>query len=323
MNFSKLPIMGAIFIALISCTNNSGGESKDKAIVLSQLNKDFAGQGTISDFKLLESKGYVVADFKLTSTSSASISRDMTAWYELSADTAKIVMDTEDLGINIPERLSVAFNKSKYANAQWNVEEVELDSRYTDGQKSGTYEIELKNVAKPELEAKLYYDATTFALLFEKESFDNEETDDNDKIVINHDILSAVNSLYPTAIVIAAEFENDFIEVDATITDETGLASEIEIMLNLDYSVASTEVEIETTYGHLPTKVLTSLNAWFSKNPKLAPQPQASASVSLSTVSVGTVVTYRVDVECIVDGDDKDIDFSLDTTYKVVSYEID
>lgn len=290
-----LTILTSAFIALtlIGCTddNPSVDPNTDYAVAELQLKSDYRSYN-IGEIKWSTERGYQIGAFAVTEKlkaeskiESKAIAQTITAWYSVVGESAKREMDTENLGVIVPEKIKAAFEATMYSdNTIWRIDEIELDHKYTNNVAQSYYEMELVNIANNNLEAELFFSYETGELIYTKEELDNDndDSDDNDdnKFVINDQLKAAVERAVPGAVIIEAEIEDNLIEVEAIVTTD-GVKKEIELEFTLNYELVSQEIETEYIYGQLPAEYEV-IKTWFTANPTIAPTPNANTEVVVS-----------------------------------------
>lgn len=312
-------LIGTMFLATtISCSDDQG-PTIDYSVAETQLNKDYSN---ISNLKWsTNGQGYQIATFSGNKVARAD-AQSMTAWYAVAGTKATLEMDSRHLGVMIPEIIKPAFRETDYSKDDlWRVEEVELDYNYNNNSVTSYYELELVNIANANLEAELLFDAISGKLIFAKEELDNDG--DNDQYVITAALKAAVEEAVPGAIIIDAEVEDNFIEVDAyTITN--GIQKEIELVFSMTYDLVSSETETEYSYSTLPTE-FSAIPAWFAANTS-TPAPLATTDIEitelLQTESDNAIGEYFYEVEIDeykVGDNEYEVEFYLNKEYAIVA----
>ena len=283
-----------------------------------QLLKDYEGS-SVTNMVWKTVRGYQVVEFQLVATKAVA---QATAWYSVSGNTAKREKSSESIGVAIPEVIEAAFNATKYKDATvWRIQEVELEVNYNGNAVESVYEVELELIADVKVEAEMYFNSTTGELLYAKESVDNDDDTDEDIFVVNEQLANAVRAIYPDAVIIDAELDDDMIEVEVSIV-ENGLTKEVEMIFSLDYVYQESEIEYTILYSELPAEFVAIPN-WFSDVDNNTAAPAANAEVEVEEGSFSTdskkPYKYSIEIESVA----LEISFSLDSEYKIVEVEKD
>lgn len=313
--------LSLILIGLMSCTDNTDGSSDDKnkqEIAAEQLKKEYSDY-TISNLTWKVSGDYQVANFIGVKTKSEGTA--ITVWYKVELDEATRQMDIEQLGQTVPDIISDAFNKTPYAvSANWTIEEIELETNFNGNSLEKVYEMELVSTSNSQLEAELYFNAETGALLYSIESLDDDD-DDNDDIplVVSPELKAAVMAVYSNATIIDAEEDDNFIEVKIILSGNTDIF-DVELVFTMQNEYMYEEYE--TTYEKLDAKKFAAVKTWFTNNSATQPTPPAIAEVEVSEAAEGKFITNNiksiVEVEYEVAGEEYEIEFFLDAQNAII-----
>jgi len=283
--FKNLILAGLCFSFIFACSSPT---AIDYSVAEAKLLQDYEDE-KITGIDWSTQRGYQIANFT-ASARSLNQGKSMTAWYYVSGTTATRKMDLENIGTTVPASIKVAFNETKYNDAnKWRIEEIELEHIYAN---NGTftkryYEMELQSVLNSNLEAELFFsyeEGKDGSLLFSKEELDDDD-DDDDKFVINAQLTVAVEAAVPGAQIIDAEVDDNIIEVEAIMTITAGVVeSEIDLEFSMNYDLISKVIEKEYTYSTIPAD-FNVIKTWFSnvlENTANIPAPTADAKVTIA-----------------------------------------
>lgn len=318
----KLALIATIILPILFTSCNKGGEgddidNTDYSIAEVQLLLDYSNY-SITNISWKSIMGYQVASFKLATKSISSAN----AWYLVTNDSATREKSSESIGVNVPEIIKEAFGLTVYAKADiWKIEDIELETNYNGNAVNNVYEMDLEAVKNANLEAELYFDAKTGKLLYSRESIEeNEDGEENDSIVIDDKLAKAVKDLYPNAVIIDAEINDNMIEVEISAIENT-MVKEIELTFSMDYIFQSKESEYWLTYGQLPAD-FSAIEEWFAdpKNKMTAPDKATVIDIEEGNLEEdGTAYQYGIEIETTA----YEIKFLLNAEYQIVSVEID
>ena len=310
-------------LLFVSCEeNNNGGNNENVSKILQeQLLEDYS-QYALTDITWKKQQGYDVASFAASTKSSP---MTMNAWYQIQENKPERLMDSKNLGANIPEIIKPAFDATVYSNtALWTVEEVELEQDFVGNTAVSTYEVELQSVENPNLEAELIFDSTSGELLFTTEDLDEDDNDDNESFFVNEELKIAVLAKYPTATIINAEFEDNIIEVNL-IVEINKVRTEIEMFFSPTYDYIGEEFETNYTYATMPSEFSTVVGGWYAAHPKY-PAPVGTDIVVISTEFTVGLYFYDVEIEYVSNNVKYEAEFALNDDYVIIgdpSVEID
>ena len=265
--------------ALISCDKNDSNTDTEYSVAEAKLKLDYKNYD-IKNITWSTQRSFQMATFDaITKAEGASI----TVWYEVNGATATREMDSEDLGTTVPTIIQEAFKATKYSNsALWTIEEIELEKSYNSNSIDSYYEVDLVNVADKTVSAELFFNATTGALLTQKEEVDNDDdkdTDTNNKFVVTAELKAAVEKAVPGAVIIDADVDDNIIEVDAVVTVDT-VTKEVELEFTMEYKLVSNEIETKYAYQDLP-RTFMAVKVWFNNTYSL-PNPQPTTQLEIT-----------------------------------------
>ncbi len=250
------------------------------------------------------------------------------AWYKYNDDNAELEMESRDQGTEIPTIIKAAFEATQYSDAtQWKIEEVELEQDYNEKNIGKTYEVELENIADPNIEATLVFDAITGKLLFSTEEMDDNDDDDT-KIPVSDEIIAVVNSLYPGAVVVDVEFDDNKYEIDAILEQLDGSYAELEIELDSSFKVLNYEMELEHSYTYAtmqPTAAKDSIAAFndkFEDDNFVSIPDDTKVEIKKEAKKEGT--EYEVEFEEFTIGNTEyELSYKLNASYQIIDSEAD
>lgn len=303
---------------MVSCQEETCTECPKK-IAQAQLLEDYSDY-EVSNITWNQQREYYVASFTLTEkTVKSTEGIQARAWYDVNGNSAKRVRDSKSVS-EVPEIIKAAFEATPYSNPElWKIEEIELDEDFLGNTFRLYYEMDLKSVTDPTLEAELIFDAKTGELLYSKEEKDKDY--DDDKFIVDESLKAAVEKLYPGAVIISAEYEDGYIEVDALWTKD-GKRVELELYFTLKYEFVGESSEQKYTYAEMPAEFAT-VKAWFQANTQY-PEPPATTPVEIEKDIEKGAVIYEVDFEeYAVNGKVYEASFTLDKDYKVIEAEVE
>ena len=264
--------------ALISCDKKDSNKDTGYSVAEAKLRLDYKNYD-IKNITWSTQRSFQMATFSaITKSAGTSIA----VWYEVNGATATREMDSEDLGTTAPAIIQEAFKATKYSNsALWTIKEIELEKSYNSNSMDSYYEVDLVNVADKTVSAELFFNATTGALLTQKEEVDNNDdndTDTNNKFVVTAELKAAVEKAVPGAVIIDAEVDDNIIEVDAIITVDT-VTKEVELEFTMEYKFVSSEIETKYEYGELPA-TFKAVKSWFDDAFSLTPPPTTQLEIT-------------------------------------------
>ena len=295
-----------------------GNSDSGYAVAEAKLMEDYKGYN-VGEIIWSTQRSYQLATFNI---STKAVSKSITAWYSVNGDTATREMDSENLGVVIPDVIRSAFEATVYSDASlWVIEEIELERSYNSNSIDSYYEVDLVSKVVPQLEAELFFNATTGVLLTSKE---DTESRDDDKFVVNAELKAAVEKAVPGATIIDADVDDNIIEVDVIVTTG-GVLKEVELEFTMAYVLISSEIETEYTYGQLPAQFNT-INDWFANNAALVPTPSAMTLVEITEGNqteadhnIGAYY-YNVEIDDYISGViEYEVEFYLDEKCEITS----
>lgn len=319
---TRFSLVAILALTLISCSKDTETEDSNYSVAENQLKLDYS-QYNLTGISWRSVLGYQVANFKFTTKANGT---NANAWYLVNNNIAKREKSTASIGVTVPETIKAAFEASKYSNALlWRIDEIELENNYNGNAVESIYEVELESVINTNIEAEMYFDAKTGVLLYSREYLDDDDdNDDDNSIVIDDKLVQAVRAIYPDAVIIDAEIDDNMIEVAVTII-EGGIPKEVEMLFTMDYKYKGGEIEYEVTYGKLSEK-FKSVKDWFANTANGVPVPNDDIIVEIEEgvgSENGITYMYQVEVEYTINGTEYNVELFLDAEYVIVIEEIE
>lgn len=329
--FKSLILASLCFsLILVSCddgSSNTDNTDIDYTVAEGKLRSDY-NQYNIGAINWSTQRGYQIGKFNATPIQRSQSSTSITAWYSVSGETATRKMDSEDLGTTVPASIQEAFTATKYSNnTLWKIDEIELEHNYDTNPSTSYYEMELDGIGvNSNLEAELYFSTEpTGTLLYSKEKLDDDDDSDDDKFVITSQLKAAVEEVASGATILAAEVDDNMIEVEAIITTVSP-PKEIELKFTMAYVLVSSETETEYTYNTLPPDFDVVKN-WFVANPS-TPAPPTNTEVEITegnqTETDHSIGSYYYEVEIDDYGvPEYEVEFYLSKSKDIIAVIVD